>query len=141
MQINSTQTTMPKVNFKGYITNDALKYAIKKSNKWFDRGDSIISPDERTEKIINDVKEKLAKDTIIDISYDINYNGEIAPRMIAYNNSLKESTILDFDFDITNLYPGTIQKLDETLVHQFVKKQREELIKTGNIEEVLNNLS
>ena len=141
MQINSTQTTMPKVNFKGYITNDALKYAIKKSNEWFDRGDSIISPDERTEKIINDVKEKLAKDTIIDISYDINYNGEIAPRMIAYNNSLKESTILDFDFDITNLYPGTIQKLDETLVHQFVKKQREELIKTGNIEEVLNNLS
>ena len=56
-------------------------------------GDSIIFPCECTEKIINGVKEKFAKDTIIDIGYDINYNGEIALRMIAYNNSFKESTI------------------------------------------------
>ena len=141
MQINSTQTAMPKVNFKGYITNDALKYAINKSNMWFDMGDSIISPNERSEKIINGVKEKLAKDTVIDIGYDINYNGEIAPHMIAYNKSLNEGTILDFDFNITNLYPGEIQKVDETLVQQFVKRQRDELIKTGNVEEVWNNLS
>ncbi len=141
MKINSTQTTMPKVNFKGYITDDALKYAIRKSNKWFDRGASIISPDERAEKIISGVKEKLAKDTVIDIGYDINYNDEIAPRMVAYNKSLNESTILDFDFDITNLYPGAIQKIDETMIHQFAKKQREELIKTGNIEEVSKNVS
>lgn len=140
MKIQSVQSSMPNVCFKGHITDQALRYAINSSNKWFDRGPSIISPKSREDQIINKVKEELAKDTVIDLCYDVNYDDEIKPRMLIYNSALNESAIL-LDFHVGDLYPGNIKDLDTTLEDQFIRKQRNKLIETGNVKEVSGNLA
>lgn len=135
MNIKPIQYSTPRTSFKGHITDDALKYAFHKSYTWYDQGPSITCAcNDHMREVIDGIKNKLSKKTIIDICYDTDTSGKLKPCMLVRNTALKESMVMDFN--LFSLYPSKIEKLDEALLGQFENNMVDKLVKTGDINEV-----